>query len=440
MRLTRSRKTSRVLGICLAMLYAFSTRTILYGFLYGTNIQLWVYYSILYICLGVSFLKTFNKTAEHLYVPRGLLGVLSILFVMLYSMNNAENLSSMIYYGIAILLPFAFTSEMKLSKKASKVLVAVGLFFAIGCWINFMFPMLYSTLIYPLFSESAKMSLEQVERLTEKEVYYAGFTSQVGYTSFFLNIALGTLFCFRKSVFKRTYVVIGSILLFALLLTGKRGPFIFGLLALIIIYFAEGKGREKFYRVVKIGLFSITAFLVLTLVAKYTEMEGIQRIYDAVWQLLISGSIEDAGRNQLYEKAIEYFLGNPFWGIGWANFQKMFSLRSTHVHCIYLQLLCETGIIGFTVFLSFFVSRLLATIQKFQRVIADGCSVESSWIELSLFIQIYFLLYGITGNPLYDVEETIIYFFGIGISYLPLLHGVRGQKNENCNINISVCA
>ena len=50
-------------------------------------------------------------------------------------------------------------------------------------------------------------------------------------------------------------------------------------------------------------------------------------------------------------------------------------------------------------------------------------AIESGWIELSFFIQVYFLLYGITGNPLYDAEETIIYFFAVGISYLPLLNG-----------------
>ena len=47
-------------------------------------------------------------------------------------------------------------------------------------------------------------------------------------------------------------------------------------------------------------------------------------------------------------------------------------------------------------------------------------SLESGWIKFSLFIQLYFLLYGITGNPLYDIEETIIYFFAIGISYIPI--------------------
>lgn len=50
-----------------------------------------------------------------------------------------------------------------------------------------------------------------------------------------------------------------------------------------------------------------------------------------------------------------------------------------------------------------------------------GGMIEGGWIKFSFFIQLYFLLYGITGNPLYDIEETIMYFFAIGISYLPLL-------------------
>ena len=68
----------------------------------------------------------------------------------------------------------------------------------------------------------------------------------------------------------------------------------------------------------------------------------------------------------------------------------------------------------------FFLTRLLRTFSAVKESRFIDTPIENGWVRFSLFIQIYFLLYGITGNPLYDIEETIIYFFAIGISYIPL--------------------
>ena len=68
----------------------------------------------------------------------------------------------------------------------------------------------------------------------------------------------------------------------------------------------------------------------------------------------------------------------------------------------------------------FFATRLFKTFFSVMKSRFLNNSLESGWIKFSLFIQLYFLLYGITGNPLYDIEETIIYFFAIGISYIPI--------------------
>ena len=70
--------------------------------------------------------------------------------------------------------------------------------------------------------------------------------------------------------------------------------------------------------------------------------------------------------------------------------------------------------------MTFFLTRLHRTFSAVKESRFIDTSIENGWVKFSLFIQIYFLLYGITGNPLYDIEETIIYFFAIGISYIPL--------------------
>ena len=54
-------------------------------------------------------------------------------------------------------------------------------------------------------------------------------------------------------------------------------------------------------------------------------------------------------------------------------------------------------------------------------MVGPEISRERAWIGLALFTQVYFLLFGLTENPIYDIEEMIVYMFAIGIANLPLL-------------------
>jgi O-antigen ligase len=193
------------------------------------------------------------------------------------------------------------------------------------------------------------------------------------------------------------------------------------------VFFVEGNGKERFIRVLQIILIVLAAYGGLYLLAKVTNNAGIIRIFEAVQEYVLTRDIEDAGREQLRVQAVEYFKSNPLLGIGWTNYKNLFLLRKTHVHNIYYQLLCESGIIGFAIFIFFFISSFFRTIKKI--ALADDESFEYSWLLLSLYIQIYFLLYGISGNPLYDIEETILYFFAVGISMLPMLDNIK-QEND----------
>jgi O-antigen ligase len=190
----------------------------------------------------------------------------------------------------------------------------------------------------------------------------------------------------------------------------------------MFLYFFESRERERFTRVLQIILITLGAFIALFLLARFTNNPAINRIFESVQNVILSKDVEDVGRDQLWTQAMTYFRANKWLGIGWTNFKNIFTLRGTHVHNIYIQLLCETGIIGFSIFAFFFVWNIRTTLRRIKTAKKGTC--EYSWLMLSLFMQIYFLLYGITGNPLYDVEETILYFFGAGISYLPMLDDV----------------
>ncbi len=411
------------IAVFLALFYAFSTRSIL-GPIVFRGILLWIYYGVLYLSLGVCLVNAFRRDGGHLYAPKFFFTVLLLVLVITFGLYRTGDLSSLLYYGIAALLPFAIKPKIKQSKTIGVVFVIIGVVLFIGCLINYLFPTAYRLVIYPLFSESTQSSLNWQAGFG---TFFPGFTSQVGYTSFFLSMAFGALYCFRKSVYSRWFVPIAIILVFGMLLTGKRGPILFLLTSLLLIYFYEGRGRDRFIRVFQIALIIIAAYFALYLLATFTDNPSIGRIFDSVQEWVFTRDIEDAGRDQLRNQAWSYFNDHVLFGIGWANFKNLFVLRSTHVHNIYVQLLCETGIVGFVIFVVFFVNNNVRTLRKIK--LSEQDSYEYSWLMLSLFMQIYFLLYGISGNPLYDVEETILYFFAVGISFLPMVSEFT-QEND----------
>ena len=430
MKIETNNKTAGRLAIILTLIYAFTTRSILAGFLYRTQIQLLLFYAITYLLLGLCFLRSFDRTEGHLYAKRGFYSILCVTAVIIYELFAAGNTYSLLYYGMALLLPFAIDDEIIMTTWLPKFFVAISAFFSIGCFVNFVLPSAYKAVILPMFSANAQQSLLEVEKLSGSGTYFAGFTSQVGYTSFFISMGIGAVFCFKGTVIKRISYPLIIIMFAALLLTGKRGPLMFLLIALAAIYFMDGYGRERILRVAKIALMLCLAYGILTVIARATQIDGILRIYDAVNEVLTSGSVEDAGRSQLYEQALMYFRQHPLFGIGWANFKSLYSFRGTHVHCIYFQLLCETGLVGTAIFVIFFVSRLVASARSIKTTMNEVPIIENGWMKFSFFIQLYFLLYGITGNPLYDIEETILYFFAVGVSLIQLSGWSTGLENE----------
>lgn len=84
---------------------------------------------------------------------------------------------------------------------------------------------------------------------------------------------------------------------------GKRGPIAFFVAAIMLVYFMEGYGREKLYRVFKIAGLLVAMFMALAFLAKFTGSDGIKKIYETFQELITSGSVDDAGRTQLHEQA-----------------------------------------------------------------------------------------------------------------------------------------
>lgn len=93
-------------------------------------------------------------------------------------------------------------------------------------------------------------------------------------------------------------------------------------------------------------------------------------------------------------------------------------------HNVYLQVWCEMGTIGLLLFLFIIYKTLFLTIHMLKQSrlnINNLGSANEYYLLVSLGIQMFFCMYCMTGNPLYDIEV----FFPYIISYC-----------ISCNINL----
>jgi O-antigen ligase len=130
------------------------------------------------------------------------------------------------------------------------------------------------------------------------------------------------------------------------------------------------------------------------------------------YQTAESGDVT-LGRIKRLNESLQIFKMHPIMGIGWNGSSYYFEQSSDifiNVHNIYAQLLCETGIIGATLYYAFFISNLIYAIKVIKCVKNEKINEKDKNVICTAFmIQVFFLLYGFTGNPLYDFQMLFPY-------------------------------
>lgn len=113
MKITIDHKQIRNVAVFMTLLYAFTTRSILAKFLFQNQIELLAFYGVTYVCLIVSVIGAFFYDGVHLYAPKGFFSILTLFLVIFYGLILAHNNYSLLYYGLALLMPFAVFNEIK---------------------------------------------------------------------------------------------------------------------------------------------------------------------------------------------------------------------------------------------------------------------------------------------------------------------------------------
>lgn len=361
--------------------------------------------------------------------------IITLLIVLLEVLSNKYiNKTKMIIYTVYLFLPLTIVmnrDSINAFKKSIKIFMCEHLIFT---YLAVFFKTVYANYILPFLDSAQKESLASSHF---KSGFNPGFTTH--YSTNGMYMALICIFCwseFLREKNKKNIILI-IISFIALMLTGKKGHAIFTIITCIIMYFIINKNKipKKVFNLTILIVGGIIVFFVCS-----SFIPQVTIVVDRFNKTINSNGDLLTGRNEFYELALDIWRDHSLFGAGWGAFSnyyqiylfKRFGVSYLDAHNVYIQLLCETGIIGF-LFIVYIMLRLLY--KSVKNVKNNENNLHQLMSYFSIGYQIFFLLYCLSGNPLYDPQCYVIYFMCIGISLI--LEEKKYEKNRNSNVSQS---
>ncbi|WP_313636683.1 O-antigen ligase family protein, partial [Paenibacillus sp.] len=282
-----------------------------------------------------------------------------------------------------------------------------------------------ATILYLLFPDLIRNLCERILTSSNLAVNNSliaqnsnpGITGQTATNAMFITYCVAILFCMfivsgstlnKSKILNLIYL---SISVLALFLTQKRGLLIANIVAVTMLLFLFMNAKSVKFK--KYGIRILIVVIIGSIILLQSPIA--HGVIDKFYVTLQQGDLL-TGRTYIINEATRYFSMNPVFGVGvWS----IDSYIGSGVHNIYIQLLAENGIVGFTVFMFAFGHTLISTLRFLRSELNNKrLSVEKlSVLILSLYFQIIFLISGTTDNTLYDFRSLVPYIISSALVF-----------------------
>ena len=403
---------------------------LVYPYNYTLKARLFPNNSLMFIIISVAFLGLIILgKVKKITVLQFKTLIISFVIFLIQIINNyyfkEKSEGKVFLFSVYLLLPFIVLSN----EKAKKCMIKLIGFFSIehiaGTFFVQIFRKFYLNSILPWLSAGT----ENVASRNLMKGLNPGLTMHYSTNGIYLSIA--TIYFFSNYIAdkRKKNLILACLAIVALLLTGKRAHTLFTVIACITIYVFHCRDKISKKIIVFLGatIIAITSLYVLSMF-----MPQILNVVNRFEESSQKGEML-SGREPFYELALNMWKEHKVIGNGWGSFSynfqyEIFSKEEfvygyLDAHNVYLQLLCECGILG----LAFFVYIAISILKKSWGIIRDVVARENySNMLFSFGFQIFFLMYCFSGNPLYDIQCYAVYFMVIGL----VLSQLRIQKNK----------
>lgn len=381
-----------------------------------------IYYLFYILCFGCVALCEPIKNINYLYA----IGLIMLLFKVVSNKSHIEGSvflmmllpylfgptevwasPSVLKYEIYLLTLIAVSKIRATPVSVIKISAATCSLHAVITILFFLVPALF----FAYWGSWGAGVFERMPEGTEFGVHTAGVTSHYSANALYVTMALFSVWCLCSVKKTLSLKIMFALVLLALILTMKRAHLIFGILTIVFVYLYENKNKAS---KTIVRLFLLVGSVIFCSLILYLFKPEIFGVFDR-FQDLKGGS----GRTNMWGYALRFWSESPIVGIGWGQFQERYSAydwATYNTHNVFIQILCETGVVGLSCFLYF-----LVTMGKRLKFLLNNISKlgdeQKMLARFSALIQVFFFCYCLTGNCLYD--NTLFYFAiasGIAVS------------------------
>lgn len=354
-----------------------------------------------------------GKIKKSVYLVPWVLYVIMILFRN-QEFNHGEFLNSLRII-LCIMTVFVCTQYCNWILTVPKMIIGIGILNVFATIVFF-----FNNSIYEKF---ISLTYRTYQNGTANGLYgyRAGLADHYSQNGTYISIVLLTLIAvfFIMQAYKdkrKTWILIlCSLSVVALLLTGKRAHLLFVIATAIIIYYIDNP-KQRVGKTFKLMIAIVVLSFIGSLFIEYVP----QLAY--TFERLQSVGMDSASMNRIvmWEYALKMIKRSPLIGAGWWGFRyesdivRVLYDAITGCHNIYLEIMANCGLVGFAILISALFSSLISNIKNLNYCSSNVALNKYKKVLLTTAaIQIFCLMYGFTGNVIFD---RTFHFYMVAVS------------------------
>ncbi|WP_088363429.1 O-antigen ligase family protein [Bacillus cereus] len=380
-----------------------------YNLYIGFSLKIYMIFLVIYFCLTI---KDFH--IQKLYFHE----VIFLLFYFIYCLSGILsmylNASIRMIFGVLLVLGCYFIMRNLLGNTEIVVLESsiayVGVVFNVVSLILYIIGLQY----FSLYGG-------------EERGIFAGLLVDRGYPRLIGLLDDPNIFIFYNTIFFMYYMtnlqnitnILGLILCVTTsLLTFSRGG-ILALVLVVFVYICMSSFAKKIKIIISLVLFSVVIF------SLSNSVMGGQ--LDDILNKRISDFSHDngSGRFTLWEAAFKYYLSNPYIGIGAFNFSNYYEYQfneKLYVHNTFLEILSESGTIGFLLYSAFLFILMFKLAQH-------TLFREKPYLLLTMIAFLFQMM-----SLSLIINEAFFLFLAVVVKYISIYEG-RGKIDGKMSIS-----
>lgn len=311
-----------------------------------------------------------------------LFGFSILLFYLVFdSRKDLETISYMIILVLCMFLICCAQTDYSQMTFLIRVLIFVGTLVALYVCLMRFFPSVYQVILRFL-----PQSVREYNEFLMKQGYGVPVGGSIVYADYMIAMVIIAFLSFMLTKQERLVLganykykmwIIAVVMLLAMIFEQRRGEPVCLVLTLLLMGFT-GINRESMStrakRILLLVLGGIALFIVFLFLRRFGSTS---RFIASTMEGIVAGDISN-GRLNRWNHAITIFRQNPIVGFGWGRFGNYYWGKSDvvgllniykYVHNDYLNVLCETGIVGFVLIYVPLFAVLLSSIKKTKELI-----------------------------------------------------------------------